>query len=231
MTYSHSHTTTLHNTHAYQSINSDEEAVDDWTRKEEENKEHAIQEQLDEELHPQRHIIHKFFILISVVTMLSSVMMGMGQLVGIFYEQQDAIQLVLRMYVILLCWIVFLNEMEWTKYTTDSTILRLWITRGICYMFVGVLGLAENDKAMARDETTVGNAAATVYFATVAWFIIVCGMLYTVLGIFCMQLVNDRMRSTFAAKEERAKATERTTFLYGSNATPQEAVTPEQNVV
>ena len=98
-------------------------------------------------------------------------------------------------------------------------------------MFVGVLGLAENDKAMARDETTVGNAAATLYFVTVAWFIIVCGMLYTVLGIFCMQLVNDRMRSTFAAKEERAKATERTTFLYGSNTTPQEAVTPEQNVV
>jgi hypothetical protein len=109
--------------------------------------------------------------------------------------------------------------MNWNgcKFTRDSKILRFWITRGFIYAFVGLLGLDQNATQPIKTGT-VSSAAATVYFGVVAWFILVCGMLYTAMGLCCLQLAQDRMRASYQAKKDRAKETERTTFLYGSAA-------------
>lgn len=188
----------------------------EWAKTEQDMKRSEIQKQLEDELHPRRHGLHRCFIFISIVTCMSAILMGIGQIVGIIVDQQNPIQLVMRLYVIALCCLVFMNELEWTRFTRDSTILRFWVTRGILYAFVGVLGLDQNSTASVRNGTTsVSSAAATAYFSVVAWFIMLCGILYTLMGLCCLQLAQDRMRASYQAKKDRAKETERTTFLYG----------------
>jgi hypothetical protein len=188
----------------------------EWAKTEQEIKRSEIKKQLDDELHPRRHGLHKCFICISFVTCVSAVLMCLGQVIGMFVDKQDPIQWVMRLYVIVLCCLVFMNELEWTRFTRDSTILRFWITRGFIYAFVGVLGLDQN--STNAQNGSVPSAAATVYFGVVAWFILLCGMLYSLMGFFCLQLAQDRMRTSYQAKKDRAKETERTTFLYGGAA-------------
>jgi hypothetical protein len=189
----------------------------EWAKTEQDMKRNEIKKQLDDELHPRRHGLHKCFICISFVTCLSAVLMGLGQVIGMFVDKQGPIQWVMRFYVIVLCCLVVMNELEWTRLTRDSTILRVWITRGFLYAFVGVLGLDQNstNAAASNAASSVPSAAATVYFGVVAWFILLCGMLYSLMGVCCLQLAQDRMRATYQAKQDRAKETERTTFLYG----------------
>lgn len=139
--------------------------------------------------------------------------MGIGQFLGVLYDKQDPIQWVLRIYVTVLCVLILLNELEWTKYTRDSIILRFWVTRGCYYAFVGVLGIDQNFSATIRNNN-VANAAATLYFTAVAWFMIVCGILYTALGLCCLQIVHDNMRTSYQTRVERAKVGERATSLY-----------------
>jgi hypothetical protein len=61
----------------------------EWAKTEQEMKRTEIQKQLDDELHPRRHGLHRCFILISIVTCMSAVLMGIGQIVGIFVDQRD----------------------------------------------------------------------------------------------------------------------------------------------
>jgi hypothetical protein len=74
---------------------------------------------------------------------------------------------------------------EWTKYNRESAILRIRITRGIFYAFVGLLELDQNSRATLRNDamTVGGTAAATLYFSVVAWFMIGCGTAYTLLEL------------------------------------------------
>ena len=140
-------------------------------------------------------------------------LMGIGQVMGVLYDKQDAIQWVLRLYVTILCILIIFNELEWTKYARESAILRIWITRGFFYAFVGVLGIDQNFSATVRNNS-VANAAATLYFTAVAWFMIVCGLVYATLGLCCLQIAHDKMKASYQARLERAKAAERATSIY-----------------
>ena len=85
--------------------------------------------------------------MISVLTALSAFAMAMGQIIGMTFEDIDVISYVLRIYVIVLCLLVILIEAEWTSLVKNSSILRYWITRGLFYAFVGVIGIQQNQLA------------------------------------------------------------------------------------
>lgn len=198
----------------------DKEIMSKWSNKEAANEKdqerQELQQQLYNELHPRRKALHVFFIFVSIVTGLSALNMAIGQFLGIAFAQIGPVQYVLRIYVILLCVLVILNELEWTKLTRDSTILSWWVTRGAFYAFVGVLGLEEND---VNDYDSHGRAAALGYIKVVAWLMIGCGVLYFVMGITCMQFLLKRMREDYKQRVERAKETRRTTETYMANNT------------
>lgn len=130
--------------------------------------------------------------------------MFLGQIIGLAYEVVGGIQIVLRIYVVMLCLLVILNELAWTKYTRDSTLLHLWITRGLVYSFVGVLGLEENSVSPYR-ESTIAATPALLYLKGVAWMMVACGCTYIALGALCLQIVDDRMKKDLAQRKERAK--------------------------
>lgn len=193
-----------------------EEIMTSWSSKEKSNEQleqtQQLQQQLYNEMHPRRKPLHVFFILISVVAALSALNMMIGQIIGLTFGTLGPIQYVLRVYVVLLCVLVILNEMECTKLTRDSFILYWWVTRGPFYAFVGVLGLVEND--VNGNENVKGRDAAIGYIVAVAWIMIGVGCLYFVMGVLCGQFLLNRTRDDYKQRCERAKETRRTAETY-----------------
>lgn len=172
--------------------------------------------ELDTELNPKRHPLHKFFKFVSFVVGVSAFLMMIGQFVGIAFESVGPIQYVLRVYVIMLCMLTILNELEWSTFTTSSKLLNLWVTRGVIYAFIGVLGLEEND--VSPESKNMSYATRTValnFIKAVAWMMISCGVLYFVMGVFCLQLAEKKMRESYETRVERSKDTARITQRFG----------------
>ena len=125
-------------------------------------------------------------------------------------------QYVLRVYVILLCFLVVFNEMEWTKLTKNSPLLRIWISRGMVYGFIGVLGLEENEVSPARSGMSeTGRQAALNYIKTVAWWMVAIGLLYLIMGALCLQLLYNRQRDDYKERLQKASNTRETTEKFG----------------
>lgn len=183
----------------------DEKVLDTWARKENET---MRNEELRQELNPRRCCLHRFFILFSFVTIGSALNMFLSQIGGIAYEGVGLIQYILRVYVMMFCALVVANELEWTKFTRESMLLNLWVSRGILYAFVGVLvlGLEQNNMPLHNQTASLsGRQAALRYIVVVAWMMVGCGICYCLMGISCLQMVCNKMRTNYRKRVERSK--------------------------
>lgn len=167
-------------------------------------------------MHPTRRPIHKLFILISAVTGLSALCMLIGQFLGLQIQESGPVQYVVRLYVIALCILAILVELEWPKFARE--LLNNWIFRGLCYTFIGVLGLEENDTSTSKNAEGKGFDISKTFTQVVAWLMIVCGALYTFMGLFCLHIVYNRVRNDYRERLERAPAIRRAAQTYGSAA-------------
>ena len=160
--------------------------------------------------------------LISMCTGLSALSMGVGQLVGLTVASStDTIQYVLRLYVVALCSLVILVELEWTAFARESMILHNWITRGLVYGFIGLLGLEQNDRAAwnRRGDSWSGLNPAERYVSVVAWIMVACGVVYFGMGVCCLQLVYSRLRKDYQERRKRAPDIQRAAETYGLHQT------------
>lgn len=156
----------------------------------------------NEELHPSRRLTQKLLIGYRLVTGVAALNMAAGQVLGIVFQPSTGpVQYVLRFYVVMLCVLVVLNELEYFTLTVESRILHNWITRGALYAFIGLLGLDENDTANYATSVDAGTA----YLRAVAWIMIGIGALYASMGICCLQVVHDRARADYERRVELAK--------------------------
>ena len=168
------------------------------------------------ETNPRRKCLHSHVVTVSAIAGLSLFVMGIGQFVGFVLNEMGPISYVLRIYVIVLCSLGILAELEWTA-LGNSTILKIWITRGLFYGFIGVLGLQQNDTASLRDQNRPGDHVAVVFTKVVAWIMIGVGALYFVMGITCMQIIYNRQREDYTTRKERAGIVRETTSRYGGD--------------
>jgi len=191
-----------------------------WENFSERQQKEELRARFREETNPSRSALHKFFALISVCTGLSAFNMGVGQLVGLMVAHStDSIQYFLRMYVIALCLLVILIEKEWTSFARDSMILHNWITRGLVYGFIGLLGLEENDRAAwNRGSSWSDFNLAERYVSAVAWVMVGFGFVYFGMGICCLQLVYNRLRKDYQERRKRAPDIQRAAETYGVGA-------------
>jgi hypothetical protein len=199
-------------------MNSDNQIIDTWSKKEEEvamqERNEELRAQYEEEVHPSRRLLHKFFVLVSIVAGVAAFSMSIGQILGLVFQEVGPVQYVLRVYVIILCLLVVLNELEWTKYTRESKIMRIWITRGLFYSFIGVLGLEENDTSSSRNSNERGFNFSLQFIKAVAWVMVCCGALYFFMGIFCLQMVYNSMRTEYERRLASAVDVQRTAETY-----------------
>ncbi len=160
---------------------------------------------LQEELYPQRNWFHKFTRFIGCIVSLSTLLMGSAQFVGIAYQAETAIQYVVHIYVLLLCFLALLTELEWTSMVTDSKILHNWVTRGIFYALIGTLGLLQDETEELRSVNAfTSRDVAMKFIYGVAWLMIACGLLYFCMGLLCLQRLVRRFRENHAARLEMA---------------------------
>ena len=198
----------------------DDVAMKNWSEQEKVNakqeEEEKLRSDLDEELHPSRKCLHQIFIFISKITTLSAGLMLMGQFIGIYFRQEGPIQYVIRIYVIALCVIVMFNELEFTKMVRESAMLRIWISRGAIYAFIGILGLEETEVSAANShKDSAGRDQALTFVMVIAWIMVGLGVLYFAMGVLCLQLVSNRLREEYQERLDRSKETNRTSARYG----------------
>jgi hypothetical protein len=120
------------------------------------------------------------------------------------YENIDAISYVMRGYVMVLCVLVIFIEAEWTALVKNSSLLRYWISRGLFYAFLGVIGLQQNDHATERDQDANRDSVSLQFIKVVAWLMIGSGILYFCMGVLCLQIYYNRLRRNYEERRGRA---------------------------
>lgn len=129
-------------------------------------------------------LVHFVFVW-KLVTTVAAVNMIIVQCVGAGLTNNDSIEVIpvaARIYIIIFCLCVIMNEMGLgEKLTGGSALFSNWIVRALFY---GYIGLTE----LEQDATDYSKWFG--YYATgVAWYmIVVCGGMYLALGALCCQL-------------------------------------------
>lgn len=182
-------------------------AENDWS-----NYEAKVQDKADEtakyetqqnDLFPRRKILHKFFILYSLFVGLTAVLLGIGNFLVVFYEDvgtssNEILYYVISVYLLLMCITAVLVELEYTMFVADSKLLIHWVTRGIIYVFIGVLSLSENQIYGTK------NPFGETFVRALSYTMMGCGAVYTLMGAACLQLVLNRYRFDFKARQHAA---------------------------
>ena len=155
---------------------------------------------------PARRAFHKFFILVAILASLSALCMAAGQILGIFIYENGPVQHALRGYVLILCVLVILIEIEWPTAIHETFLFRNWISRGLLYVFIGVIGMQESDTSeiVESDKMETYETIADIVVA-VAWNMIGLGCLYLLMGMLCLQYALNRLRNDYQARLARAK--------------------------
>lgn len=122
---------------------------------------------------------------------------------GIVLQEASWVQYALRGFVILFCVLVILVEVEWIG--RESVFLHYWMFRGIAYVFVGLLGMGENERLNSEDQSIQGYEAMTEVVEAIAWNMSGCGLLYVIMGILCLQTVLTVLREDYQNRKARAE--------------------------
>lgn len=180
----------------------------EWERlaQETKNSQKEYQEELihEEELNPSRSPMHKFFNFVRFIVIIAAINMLVGQILSLTIQKQGTIEYALRCYVILLCSLIILTELEWIQFVLRNTILTNWITRGMFYAFIGVLGMEEFE----INQNNITSLPKKMYIEVVSLGMIGCGILYTVMGLCCFQLIYKRAKEDYARRCELARTRE-----------------------
>ena len=182
----------------------------EWSAHEKETEIESLRTELDRirrRHKAKKTCLHHMFTLISFLTGSTAFLMWMGQVASLYYWGVDPLQGLLRCYVVLACFTIVLNELSVTQFLRESRILRAWITRGIIYSFVGVLGLAENDTTSADMDhiNAPGHDQAMKFINVVACTMTAMGALYYVMGCLCLQLVYNRVMADYERRSNEGE--------------------------
>jgi len=157
---------------------------------------------------PARRLPHKFFLLVEFLAVSVNLWMMAGQVLGGFVYENIWIDYILRGYVVILCSLMVLAELEITGLARTNMLLHNFIPRGITYGFISVIGIHENETATEVRSGWEGYGALSDIVRAVAWNMLGLAVLYFVMGITCMQYVLDKYRTDYQHRLERAKARE-----------------------
>ena len=148
----------------------------------------------------KRSCVHRFFRFVEFITVVSSLMLFIGQCVAIFYGPASRVQIVLKLYVMAFCCIIITNEMEWTRLATDSRLLTNWMGRGFSYSFVGLVSVEENDVMVKFMDVSLANKTQMMFIEAVGYMMVAVGVIYFALGVSCCKSVSDRARLDYTKR-------------------------------
>jgi len=143
------------------------------------------------QLRPRRDCALTLFLLISACTALSAVSVAVAQVLSIaFTKGLTAAGIAIRCYGVVLSAGVVFGEMEWNP-IREFVLVQNWFSRGLAYIFVGLLALEETD------EKGLSNATAEMFVSFAALGLVVLGMLYSLMGICCLKRIRDQKMARY----------------------------------
>ena len=151
---------------------------------------------------------YNIFVLINTIAILCQFGMLLGQVLSTVYVHSDVLQIALRVYIGLFC-IAFIG-LEADLCLQSNAILHTYWSRGIVYSFVGLVGV-EQSIALRVDmlHTTVIDSmwsqTVSLLLHLSSWIMVCLGALYFFMGIFCLQILRDRVFKEEEKREERYK--------------------------
>ena len=111
------------------------------------------------------------------------------------------VQTMVMCYIIALCVIVILNELEWAKFIHDSAIFKTWITRGLFYAFIGLISMEGIDaEDPSKNVGSIWRDTAFQFIDIVGYLMVAFGILYYAMGCMCIHLIRSRVVREYEAK-------------------------------
>ncbi|KAL3759969.1 hypothetical protein ACHAWU_000592 [Discostella pseudostelligera] len=161
---------------------------------------------------PHKSVCHLIFDVVRYSAIISCFMMFLTQTIPliIFIDESTWLQIAVRLYLAIFCLIFILVEFRTPLF---NGIVQNWILRGFLYSFIGLIGM-EQDLAIRVEEISAGSTSsvlgpdfltlfAMLFINITAWTIISVGILYILLGVFCLQGLYERLE-----KDHREKVSE-----------------------
>jgi hypothetical protein len=103
-------------------------------------------------------------------------------------EVNAFVRYALSLYIVIMCCLAVLVELEWFSFIMNSRLLTNWISRGFAYIFIALLSI---DQAMLGITT---KQRELEFIIVVSYMLGVIGAGYIVMGVFCMQICLKRLR-------------------------------------
>lgn len=103
-------------------------------------------------------------------------------------EVNEAVRYSLSLYLVVMCFLAVLTELEWFQFVTKSRVLTNWISRGLLYIFMALLSIDQSSL------TATTNQRELDFIITVSYLFGAVGLGYSVMGLLCMQLWLKKMR-------------------------------------
>ncbi len=101
----------------------------------------------------------------------------------------ESVRYSISLYLVAMCVIAVLNELEWFSFIVNSKLLTTWISRGFCYIFISLLSL---DQASTSDSETTDELEL---IKGLSFIFAVIGLGYLLMGLFCCQIILNKLRA------------------------------------
>ena len=140
-----------------------------------------------------------FFLCLSIFSILSAIGIIIAQIGTLSYDGRSLTSMpqtvAIRAYGVLFASIIIFTELRWTKMINESTFLQNWVTRGLFYVFVGLLTLEQNQEKAVQPNWIV------LYVEVIGLILNTIGILYTFMGIMCLKRIKDQKEAEYKAKQ------------------------------
>lgn len=161
---------------------------------------------------PQKSICHLLFDSVRYLAIIASCMMFTIQIVPLMVLGGEStwLQISVRSYLAIFCLSFILTESHipfLQRIVLSSH--NNWILRGFLYSFIGLIGM-EQDLAVKVEDIAAGTFGAlgpdygtlfaTLYMSITTWLMIGVGILYTALGLLCLQGWYERLEKDHIEK-------------------------------
>ena len=183
-----------------------------------------------------RTLTHKLFIIVQIFTVLTAINNIIAHCIAVVFwgRKENSLEVVLRWLTILLYVLVILIELNYTYVVQKSYIFYHFGTRGSFYVFLGILSAVEYDIGQQnyygssyRDRYNAyyygrngghviyipsGEDAIELYIWSTSWIMVSFGILYSLMGIFCLhqkyhtevQLFYQRQQQSQSQQQQQA---------------------------
>lgn len=163
------------------------------------------------DVNPKRHVLHLCFIGYTFVSALVGFFLGMGQffvLLGFSELNKEinidqSIHYAVSIYLIVLCILCIINEMELGSFILASKVLEFWPTRGIFYTFLGLISMEQVQ--LISDDCTGWNCSLKNYNNVMAIIMMGSGVGYFLMGVCCLQFVYKKKKEGYKARKMVAR--------------------------